>query len=66
MERIRKILENIGFTQTDARVYVYLAKGGPKSVKDIATGLQMTERQYLLFLRVCREKELLSVLLSNL
>jgi len=45
MERIRKLLENIGFTQADARVYVYLAKVGPKSVKDIAIGLQMTERQ---------------------
>jgi len=45
MERIRKTLENLGFTQADARVYVYLAKTGPQNSKDLSRALEMTERQ---------------------
>ncbi len=56
MERIRKILENMGFTQADARVYVYLAKVGPQSVKDIAIGLHMTERQIATVLKSLQGK----------
>ncbi len=45
MERIKKTLENLGFTQADVRVYVYLAKVGPQNGKELSEELQMTERQ---------------------
>ena len=36
-----KTLVNLGFTETDAQVYVYLATEGPQKASDIAEELQI-------------------------
>ncbi len=56
MERIKKTLENLGFTQADVRVYVYLAKVGPQNGKELSEELQMTERQTSAVLKNLLEK----------
>jgi sugar-specific transcriptional regulator TrmB len=45
LERALRILENLGLPRTDAEVYVYLAKKGPKSEKDLANALKLAKQQ---------------------
>jgi sugar-specific transcriptional regulator TrmB len=45
LERVLRILENFGLARTDAEVYVYLAKRGPKSEKDLANALKLAKQQ---------------------
>jgi sugar-specific transcriptional regulator TrmB len=40
-----KTLVNLGFTETDAQVYVYLATEGPRKASDIAEALRIYKRQ---------------------
>ncbi len=44
-ERVLKILEGFGLTRTDAEVYVYLAKKGPKRETDLSSAFKLTEQQ---------------------
>lgn len=45
LERVLRILENFGLARTDAEVYVYLAKKGPKRETDLSSVFRMTEQQ---------------------
>jgi sugar-specific transcriptional regulator TrmB len=45
LERVLRILENFGLARTDAEVYVYLAKKGPKSEKDLVNALKLAKQQ---------------------
>jgi sugar-specific transcriptional regulator TrmB len=45
LERVLKILENFGLARTDAEVYVYLAKKGPKQEKDLSSAFKISEQQ---------------------
>jgi sugar-specific transcriptional regulator TrmB len=45
-----KALENLGLTEVDAQVYVYLAKIGPHEKKDLANALKLTKRELCLSL----------------
>jgi sugar-specific transcriptional regulator TrmB len=45
LERVLRILENFGLARTDAEVYVYLAKKGPKREKDLSNAFKLTEQQ---------------------
>jgi len=45
LERVLKILVSLGFTSTEAKVYIYLAKMDPQKAKDIAAGLRITKQQ---------------------
>ena len=40
-----KALKSLGLTETDAKVYVYLAKKGPLEEKDLAKTLRLTEQR---------------------
>ncbi len=51
-----KILEDIGFSQADAKVYIYLAKTRPQKSEDLAIGLKMTQRQLHPVLKSLQEK----------
>jgi sugar-specific transcriptional regulator TrmB len=44
-ERVFRTLENLGFTITDTKVYICLAKKGPQKGKDLSTFLKMTKQQ---------------------
>jgi len=45
LERVLKILVSLGFTSTEAKVYIYLAKMDPQKTKDIVAGLRITRQQ---------------------
>jgi sugar-specific transcriptional regulator TrmB len=45
LERVLKILENLGLPRTDAEMYVYLAKKGPKGEQDLFRTFKMTDTQ---------------------
>ena len=44
-ERIVKALEQLGLSNIDAQVYVFLAKNGPHELRDIASALNLQERK---------------------
>jgi sugar-specific transcriptional regulator TrmB len=46
---------SLGLTQTDAQVYVFLAKRGPHNEKDLADALKLTKHQ------LCRSLENLEI-----
>ena len=46
-----KLLEAFGLARTDAEVYIFLAKKGPKRERDLADGLKMAEQQLCVSLR---------------
>jgi hypothetical protein len=45
LERVLRILGSLGFTSTEAKVYIYLAKMDPQKAKDITAGLRITKQQ---------------------
>ena len=45
LEHVLKILVSFGFTPSEARVYVYLAKMGPQTSRGMTTGLRVTSQQ---------------------
>ena len=47
-EKVLKTLEDLGFSQSDSRVYIFLAKRGPHKAGDLARSLKMG-RQTLYF-----------------
>jgi sugar-specific transcriptional regulator TrmB len=55
-------LKRLGLTDTDARVYVYLAKKGPRGENDLANSLKLTKRQLSLTLESLLTKGMVSVI----
>ncbi len=51
-----KILGGFGFSRADAIVYVYLAKAGPQSSRDLMRGLGMPKEQLYSQLKRLRQK----------
>ncbi len=45
LERVLKIFKRFGFSKTDAEVYIYLAKRGPKRENDLSDALKLTRQQ---------------------
>jgi sugar-specific transcriptional regulator TrmB len=45
LERILKALVSLGLSQTDAQIYIYLAREGPAKARNIINGLTINERQ---------------------
>lgn len=56
LERVLKILESSGFASEEAKVYVYLAKSGPQTVKEITLGLKKSEKKLIPILSSLRDK----------
>jgi sugar-specific transcriptional regulator TrmB len=48
---VLKLLETFGLARTDAEVYIYLAKKGPKREQDLANALKMAEQQLCVSLK---------------
>jgi sugar-specific transcriptional regulator TrmB len=55
-ERVLKTLEGFGLSRTDAKVYVYLAKKGPRKGRELANVLQVTKQQLYPSLRNLKQK----------
>jgi sugar-specific transcriptional regulator TrmB len=55
-ERIVKALEDLGLSQTEAQIYVYLAAKGPRRTKDISDSLHFKPLQISASLRNLENK----------
>lgn len=44
-ERIIKALEQLGLSNTDTQIYLFLAKNGPHELRDIASALSLYEKK---------------------
>ena len=47
LERIFKALVSLGLSQTDARVYIFLALKGPKKARNIVDNLKINKQQII-------------------
>lgn len=56
LERVLRILENFGLARSDAELYVYLAKKGPKRETDLYSAFKLTEQQVFSSLRNLQSK----------
>jgi sugar-specific transcriptional regulator TrmB len=62
---VLKTLEGLGLSRTDAEVYVYLAKKGPKNRRELADALQVTKQQLYPSLKNLRSKGVVTVSLER-
>jgi sugar-specific transcriptional regulator TrmB len=62
---VLKTLEGLGLSRTDAEVYVYLAKKGPKNGRELADALQVTKQQLYPSLKNLRSKGVVTVSLER-
>ena len=65
LERVLRILKDFGLAKTDAEVYVYLAKKGPKRETDISAFFKMNEEQLYSSLNNLRSKGIVTVTLEK-
>jgi sugar-specific transcriptional regulator TrmB len=56
LERILKALLTLGLSQTDAKIYIYLATEGPSKARRIINGLAINGRQVYRSLKRLRNK----------
>jgi sugar-specific transcriptional regulator TrmB len=57
-----KALKSLGLTETEAKVYVYLAKKGPLEEKDLAKTLKLTKHQLCLSLEKLLNKGMVNAI----
>jgi sugar-specific transcriptional regulator TrmB len=62
LELTLKALKSLGLTDTEARVYVYLAKKGPREKNDLANSLNLTNRQLSLTLESLLTKGMINAI----
>ena len=60
LERIFEALLSLGLSQTDARVYIYLASKGPMKARDIICNLKINKQQLYRSLKRLRNKGIVS------
>jgi sugar-specific transcriptional regulator TrmB len=65
LERVFKALVNLGLSETDARVYVYLALKGPEKVGNVVDRLKISKRQIHRSLKVLQDKGIVSADTEN-
>ena len=58
LERVFKALVSVGLSETDARVYVYLALKGPKKAGKIIDNLKISKQQIYLSLKHLQDKRI--------
>ena len=58
MERVFKALVSVGLSETDARVYVYLALKGPDKAGSIVDNLKMNKQQIYRSLKHLQDKRI--------
>lgn len=55
-----KTLGSLGLSQTESKVYIYLAKVGPSQAKDLSRGLKMTKQQLYAALNSLKKKRVVT------
>ena len=64
-ERVLKALVKLGLSESEAEVYVFLAKTGPQKGKNIAEALKLYKQQLYRSLKRLQTKELVSATLER-
>ena len=64
-EKVLKTLEEMGLARLDAKVYVFLAKKGPKKAKDVALALRASKQQLYPALKSLQSKGLVNATLEH-
>jgi sugar-specific transcriptional regulator TrmB len=60
LERVLKILENFGLARSDAEVYVYLAKKGSRTGKEVANAMKLPKAQIYRILESLQKRGFIS------
>ena len=58
LDRVLKSLMSLGISQSDAEVYIYLAKNGPRKVSELSNALSLSRQQVYLNLKTLQEKQI--------
>ncbi len=61
LEKALKALTNLGLSEVDAKVYIYLAKKGPHEHEDLANALKLTKHQLYLSLERLLAKKMVEI-----
>jgi sugar-specific transcriptional regulator TrmB len=64
-ERVLKTLTNLGLTQLDSKVYIYLAKRGPQKGREISKALKVQKQQLYRSLKKLQSKAIVSTTLEH-
>jgi sugar-specific transcriptional regulator TrmB len=62
LDRVLKSLVNLGISQSDAEVYIYLAKEGPKKASELANALERSRQQLYHNLKKLKEKQIVTTI----
>ena len=65
LKRVLETLVGFGFKQPDAKIYVFLAKNGPRTARDLEVALKMPKWQVYKSLRNLREKRTITSILQR-
>jgi sugar-specific transcriptional regulator TrmB len=65
LKKLLETLEGFGFKQSDAKIYVFLAKKGPHTAKDLETALKMPKWQIYNSLRNLQKKRIVTAILRR-
>jgi sugar-specific transcriptional regulator TrmB len=60
LERIFQALIDLGLSEPDARVYIYLSLKGPKNREEIVQNLKINQKQILQSLKKLQNKDIIS------
>ncbi len=64
-EKVLKTLRNLGLTQLDSKVYIYLSKKGPTKGREISKALKLQKQQLYQSLKHLRSKAIVSATLEH-
>jgi sugar-specific transcriptional regulator TrmB len=64
-EKVLKTLEELGLSKSDAQVYVFLAKRGPKKAKEVTLALKISKQQLYPSLKSLQSKSLVNATLEH-
>jgi sugar-specific transcriptional regulator TrmB len=65
LKKLLETLASFGFKKSDARIYVFLAKNGPRTARDLETALKMPRWQIYKSLRNLRVKRAVTSILHR-
>jgi sugar-specific transcriptional regulator TrmB len=65
LKKLLETLEGFGFKQSDSKIYVFLAKKGPHTAKDLETALKMPKWQIYNSLRNLQKKGTVTAILRR-
>jgi sugar-specific transcriptional regulator TrmB len=64
-EKVLKVLSDLGLTRLDSKIYIYLAKNGPKEGKEISRALKVQRPQLYRSLKTLQKKAIVSATLER-